>query len=572
MTTPIDIRADHLRIVHDVLARHLPDGVKVWVFGSRATWATKDSSDLDLALEGDGEVPARSLSALEAAFEDSDLPYAVDVVDLRRIGERFRRIVAQQRVRLPGGASRSRLKETNDQPRNEWLESTVAEACSAIDYGLTASASNDSSGLRFLRITDIAAGRIDWRTVPYVAVDDDTAEKYRLHDGDIVLARTGASTGVSAYIKTPPHAVFASYLVRLRAKLGYDPRFLAYYLQSERFWQYIRGVLGDKSAQPNASASTMTAAPFRAPRDPAQQRAIAHVLGALDDKIELNRRMNATLGAMARALFRSWFVDFDPVRAKIDGRDTGLPKEVADLFPDRLVDSDGGEVPDGWPLESLAGHFEATKGVSYKGSGLGGDGVPLHNLNSVHEGGGYKYEGIKFYSGEYAERHRVRPGDVIVANTEQGHDRLLIGYAAIVPELFGPDGIASHHIYRLRPRSASWLSTRFLFFLLNSARMHDLVSGYANGTTVNMLPIDGVQRPPFVVPPRPLVEAYDIVVSCSERRREQASRESRILTDLREALLPKLVSGEMRVDRSKPALRGDKIPGTGRVPRSANAG
>ena len=136
------------------------------------------------------------------------------------------------------------------------------------------------------------------------------------------------------------------------------------------------------------------------------------------------------------------------------GRDTGLPKDIADLFPDRLVDSELGEIPLGWPVESLADHFEAVKGVSYKGAGLGGDGVPLHNLNSVHEGGGYKHEGIKFYSGEYAERHRVRPGDVIVANTEQGHERLLIGYAAIVPGLFGTDGIVSHHIYRLRSRSS----------------------------------------------------------------------------------------------------------------------
>ena len=272
-----------------------------------------------------------------------------------------------------------------------------------------------------------------------------------------------------------------------------------------------------------------------------------HILGTLDDKIDLNSRLNATLEAMARALFKSWFVDFDPVRAKMEGRDAGLPKDIADFFPDRLVGSDLGEIPEGWPLDSLADHFAAVKGVSYKGSGLSGDGTPLHNLNSIHEDGGYKYEGIKFYSGEYAERHRVHSGDVIVANTEQGHDRLLIGYAAIVPGDFGTDGIASHHIYRLRSRRASWLSNRFLLFLLNSRRMHDLVSGYANGTTVNMLPLDGVQRPPIVVPPQKLVETFDLLASCSEHRREQLVRESRTLTNLRDTLLPKLISGRLRV-------------------------
>ena len=80
----------------------------------------------------------------------------------------------------------------------------------------------------------------------------------------------------------------------------------------------------------------------------AEQRAIAHILGTLDDKIELNRRMNETLEAMARALFKSWFVDFDPVRAKAEGRDPGLPKPLADLFPDRFEDSELGEIPEGW--------------------------------------------------------------------------------------------------------------------------------------------------------------------------------------------------------------------------------
>ena len=149
----------------------------------------------------------------------------------------------------------------------EWIECTLADACRSIDYGLTASASARKTGPRFLRITDIVSGHIDWNEVPHVAADDQTTAKYRLHHGDVVLARTGASTGASAYVKDPLPAVFASYLVRLQAKPEFDPRFLAYYLRSDAFWTFIRGVLGDKSAQPNASASTMTKAPLRAPED-----------------------------------------------------------------------------------------------------------------------------------------------------------------------------------------------------------------------------------------------------------------------------------------------------------------
>jgi type I restriction enzyme S subunit len=306
------------------------------------------------------------------------------------------------------------------------------------------------------------------------------------------------------------------------------------------------------STFPNVSADQLAKLPWPYFEE-SEQRAIAHILGTLDDKIELNRRMSETLEAMARALFKSWFVDFDPVRAKMEGRWRngeslpGLPAHLYDLFPERLVDSELGEIPEGWVVGTLSDYYEAAKGVSYKGSGLGDEGIPLHNLNSIYEGGGYKYEGIKYYSGEYAERHVVLPGDVIVANTEQGHDRLLIGYAALVPSHFGKHGIASHHIYRLRPKPRSPLTANYLCCLLNSPVMHDVVSGHANGTTVNMLPIDGVQKPAIVCPPKGLVAAFDSVAAFAARRREQIASESRTLTALRDALLPKLISGELRV-------------------------
>ena len=322
-----------------------------------------------------------------------------------------------------------------------------------------------------------------------------------------------------------------------------SPLFVYYNLRTRR--EEIRGTASG-SAQPILNKSAFSRLPIQLPPAP-EQRAITQILGTLDDKIELNRRMNATLEAMARALFRSWFVDFDPVRAKMEDRDTGLPKDIADLFPDRLVDSELGEVPEGWAQESLSEHCEAVKGVSYKGSGLGDSGVPLHNLNSVDKRGGYRCEGIKFYSGDYADRHVVHPGDVIVANTDLGRERLLIGYAAIVPKLFGDSGIVSHHLYRVRIRPSGRLSTAFLYGLLNSSQMHDVVAGYANGTTVTMLPIDALQTPTVVVPQRALLEAFDALALLLEHRREQTVTESQTLGALRDTLLPKLVSGELRM-------------------------
>ena len=113
------------------------------------------------------------------------------------------------------------------------------------------------------------------------------------------------------------------------------------------------------------------------PPDLPEQRAIAHILGTLDDKIELNRRMNETLEAMARALFKSWFVDFDPVRTKMEGRDTSLPKHIADFFPDKLVSSQIGEMPEGWKVSTIGeevvvvgGSTPSTKDRSLWGGGI----------------------------------------------------------------------------------------------------------------------------------------------------------------------------------------------------------
>ena len=236
------------------------------------------------------------------------------------------------------------------------INCTLADACSAIDYGLTASAAVEAIGPKFLRITDIVSGHIDWRSVPFVDTEGLPIEKYQLRHGDIVVARTGASTGSSAFVNEPPDALFASYLVRFRANAQFDARFLYYFTRSASFRDYMQGVLGDKSAQPNASAKTMSRAPLTAPADVGEQRAIAHILGTLDDKIELNRKMNQTLEEMARALFKSWFVDFDPVRAKLDGRWRpgeslpGLPAHLYSLFPDRLALSQLGEIPKGWEV------------------------------------------------------------------------------------------------------------------------------------------------------------------------------------------------------------------------------
>ncbi|WP_263167200.1 restriction endonuclease subunit S [Streptomyces sp. SCSIO ZS0520] len=197
----------------------------------------------------------------------------------------------------------------------EWTMIRLRDACNSVDYGLTASASSKETGTRFLRITDIVGDSFSWNDVPFVAVSEGQVERYRVSPGDIVIARTGATTGVSRWLDTvPSDAVFASYLVRLKISDRYDSRFIGYALKGGQFWDYVRGVLGDKSAQPNASATTLVAAPLSVPSDIAEQRRIAGVLGALDDKIAANERIAVTALDLAESRYRA-AADSDSWRA-----------------------------------------------------------------------------------------------------------------------------------------------------------------------------------------------------------------------------------------------------------------
>ena len=171
----------------------------------------------------------------------------------------------------------------------------------------------------------------------------------------------------------------------------------------------------------------------------------------------------------------------------------------------------------------------------------------MHNLNSINEGGGYKEDGIKYYDGDYKSRHLAKAGDVIVANTEQGHDRLLIAYAAMIPIRYGDNGLFSHHLYKIQARSSDTLTSDYICELLNSPAMHDVVSGYATGTTVNMLPVDALSITSIVVPSPQVVTAFDNLAIPARKRREGLIHETGVLSAKRDALLPKLVSGKIRV-------------------------
>ena len=268
----------------------------------------------------------------------------------------------------------------------------------------------------------------------------------------------------------------------------------------------------------------------------AQQRAIAHVLGRLDDKIELNRRMNETLEEMAKALFKSWFVDFDPVRANMEGRDTGLPPDLAALFPDRLVDSELGEVPEGWGVKALEQFVELNPYESLK------KGAPASYLDmaSLPTSGPNPDDAVMrdFKSGT-----RFRNGDTLLARITPCLEN---GKTAFIQSLQdGEIGWGSTEFIVMRavppvPPAYTYLLARDPGFRAHTIQSMTGTSGRQRASTEALRPY------PLPYPPQDTWSAFGLLIERLFTRIETNRKESRSLAAQRDALLPGLVSGELK--------------------------
>ena len=234
----------------------------------------------------------------------------------------------------------------------------------------------------------------------------------KINPGDIVYCLRGSTIGKTARNHFAEGAI-ASSLVIVRAKANACQGYLYFYLTSPLGRALVQQH-DNGSAQPNLSVETLSKYPLPLP-PVAEQLAIAHILGALDDKIEVNHRMNETLAATARAIFQDWFVDFGPTRGKMGGLAPYLAPDVWALFPDRL---DGDGKPASWPRLPMGAFFRLERGLSYKGAFLTEHGVSMINLGCFLGNGLFDREKLKPYSGEIRPRHRVRIGDLVLANTD----------------------------------------------------------------------------------------------------------------------------------------------------------
>jgi len=367
----------------------------------------------------------------------------------------------------------------------------------------------------------------------FVFVSEEKADSLlanNAHPGDLVFTQRGTLGQVGIIPKDSNYERFVISQSQMKLTVDEekaDPEFVYYFFRSPKAIYYIHN-LAISSGVPHINLQILKDFVIDLPPLPIQKR-IAEILGALDNKIETNRRINRSLEQMAQALYKHWFVDFGP------------------LQNGGFVDSKLGKIPEGWKVEPLGSHIQVQRGLSYKGSGLADAGLPLHNLNSIHNGGGYQHNGIKYYQEAYKERHTVNPGDLVVANTDLVFASEKIGSPALIPKRYGDLGLFSHHLYKIEITEQSVFSNIFLNQLLCHPRFRKQVANWASGTTVTMLPQDGLNKQNVVVPPKAVVLKFDRIIQPMRSQIEINEEEIHTLAQTRDYLLPKLLSGELEV-------------------------
>lgn len=434
---------------------------------------------------------------------------------------------------------------------NNWKDAYLADVASEVTVGHVGPMANQyqSEGVPFLRSLNVEPYRINESELKFIDTTfHSKLKKSALSPGDVVVVRTGRP-GACAVIPDWLPSANCSDLVIIRPGDQLDSRFAMYYINTAASAHVAAHLVG--AVQQHFNVASAKQIRLHLPPLP-EQRAIADVLGAMDDKIELNRKMNATLDELARTIFRSWFVDFDPVRAKMESREPfGMDAATAALFPDRLVNSPLGPIPEGWGTGSFT------------------------TLAKVIGGGTPKTSMEEYWNGEipwFAMADLPSSGSPFVIDTEKKitptgeakssakripKDSTILTARGTVGEsvIAGVEMAFNQSCYAIRPASND--IGPYTLFLLTRSQV-DTLRSRAHGSvfsTITRSTLDSLLIP---VPDREIFGALETTIAPFFEMMLANSKESATLADLRDTLLPELISGRIRVPDAE-KLAGEVI-------------
>jgi type I restriction enzyme S subunit len=366
-------------------------------------------------------------------------------------------------------------------------------------------------------------------------------EEFVFAPGDLIvtmtdLSKTADTLGYSAKIPREGNKIYLhnQRIGKVIAKSSNANLDFLYWVMRHKDYRNLVVSTATGSTVRHTSPSRILAYSFLLP-PPSQQQAIAHILGTLDDKIELNRKTNETLEAMAKALFKSWFVDFDPVRAKAEGRPTGLPAEISDLFPDSFEDSELGEIPSGW----RDGEIQDVADLNLENWGSRNQPIKIRYLDlaSVKYGRTDNLEEYEWEDAPSRARRILKKGDTVVGTVRPGNGSYC---------LIGEDGITGSTGFAvLRPKAR--VDDAFVYLGSCSKDNIDRLAHLADGGAYPAVRPELVAQTPVVIPSRQVLDHFSSYVSPLFANAGERERESKVLCHLRDTLLPKLISGELRI-------------------------
>lgn len=355
----------------------------------------------------------------------------------------------------------------------------------------------------------------------------DYCNDFNTEGENIIIGRVGAYCGnVNLY---KDKCWISDNAILAKAKTGFDNTYMYYSLINENLYNLRIG-----SSQPLITQSTLKKVKVNLP-EYSEQKAITKILSDLDEKIETNNKINKKLEEMAQAIFKQWFVDFE------------FPNEDGKPYKSsggEMVESELGMIPNGWRVKLLKDYCDVKKGLSYKGKHLVEDGVPMINLGNVNPGGGFRSDKCKFYDGDFKEQHTVKAGDIIIANTDMTQDRVILGSPILVPDFKTESIIFTHHLFAFRNLK---IPKSFLYYYLKSKSFRERAESYATGTTVLAISRDSVLNINFVKANNEVLNKFDLITKSILDRIKNNNLEIEKLQKLRDTLLPKLMSGEIRV-------------------------
>ena len=417
---------------------------------------------------------------------------------------------------------------------SEWKEVKLSDTCDLIAGYAFKSKDFGDYPTKVLKIADINPPFVSSKNssgVDLSKYDVSKLKKFVVTKGDYILAMTGATIGKLGRYLSEENAYLNQRVLKFKPHNSIDSNFLYYVLSGRLFAKYVINHIDSESAQPNISAGTIGKYSFILP-DLETQCRISSVFTSLDDKIAVNRRICENLEAQAQALFKHWFVDFAPFK---DGK---------------FVESELGMIPEGWRVGTLNEYVDNLSGYSYKGNELQPSTTAMATIKNFVRGGGFKIEGYKeiIISKNIKDYQYVSLFDVLVAHTDLTQNAEVVGNPAIILSTGGYEKlIMSMDLTKVVSKDER-ITAPLLHSILSTRKFKEHALGYVNGTTVLHMSKKAVPEYRLAMPMNlDILKDLTLILDELYFMMSETYAENQRLVTLRDTLLPKLMSGQIKV-------------------------